>query len=124
MNTWTAVVVIAVLLLVMFGIAWTVFQRTRSRALRDRFGPEYERLLSEHGSRRRAEKELQERTRRVERLALRPLPPDLRHRYAEAWTRQQARFVDEPKAAVSEADHLVEEVMRERGYPGGAFDQQ
>jgi hypothetical protein len=124
MNSWTAVLVVAVVLLVMFGIVWTIFQRNRSRALRARFGPEYERMLGEHGSRRTAEKELAQRQSRVDHLSLRPLPPDLRNRYAEAWTREQARFVDEPKAAVSEADHLVEEVMRERGYPVGAFDQQ
>ena len=40
------------------------------------------------------------------------------------WTDQQARFVDEPKAAVVEADRLVEEVMKERGYPVGEFDQR
>jgi len=124
MNSWTAVVVVAVLLLVVFGIVWTMFQRNRSRALRQRFGPEYERMLGEHGSRSRAERELEHRRHRVERLSLRPLPADMRNRYAEAWNREQARFVDEPKAAVSEADHLVEEVMRERGYPVGAFDQQ
>ena len=124
MNSWTAVVVVAVVLLVMFGIVWTVFQRRRSQALRERFGPEYERMLGEHGSRRKAEHELHERKRRVEHLSLRPLPADLRSRYVEAWSREQARFVDEPKQAVSEADHLVEEVMRERGYPVGEFDQQ
>jgi hypothetical protein len=125
MNSWTAVVVVvAVVLLALFAVAWIVFQRSRSRALRERFGPEYEHMLGERGSRRRAEKELSERKRRVDHMSLRPLPADLRDRYAEAWSREQARFVDEPKAAVSEADHLVEEVMRERGYPVGAFDQQ
>src|SRR6185369_11003676 len=79
MNSWTAVVVVAVVLLVVFGIVWSVFQRNRSRALRDRFGPEYERMLGEHGSRRRAERELEHRQRRVERLSLRPLPPDIRN---------------------------------------------
>jgi hypothetical protein len=45
-------------------------------------------------------------------------------RYAQRWNEQQARFVDEPKASVDEADQLVVEVMKERGYPVGDFDQR
>ena len=36
----------------------------------------------------------------------------------------QARFVDDPKGAVLEADHLVTEVMHARGYPVGDFEQR
>ena len=57
-------------------------------------------------------------------LSIRPLPRDVSARYALKWNEQQARFVDEPKAAVVGADHLVEEVMKERGYPVGEFEQQ
>lgn len=49
------------------------------------------------------------------RSRLRPLPDAARARYAEAWRTIEARFVDEPQAAVSEADRLVLSVYRERG---------
>jgi len=123
MNTWTAIVVI-VALLVGGAIAWMYLRRRRTDALRTRFGPEYDHELNEQGSRRRAEAELRDRARRVKRLSLRPLPPNERSRYAGLWNEQQARFVDDPRAAIDQADHLVEEVMAKRGYPIADFDQK
>jgi hypothetical protein len=123
MNPTTGIVVI-VALLVVLAIAWMVFRSRRTRELRTHFGPEYDRILHEKGSQTRAESELAQRARRVKRLSIRPLPRDASARYSQMWNAQQARFVDEPKAAVVEADHLVEEVMKERGYPVGEFDQR
>jgi hypothetical protein len=34
-----------------------------------------------------------------------------------SWRRVQAQFVDDPRTAVVEADRLIEDVMRARGYP-------
>jgi hypothetical protein len=118
MNQTTAMVLILGLV-VAFAIAWMYFRHKRSTDLHTHFGPEYDRLTIEKGSRGRAEAELGKREQRVKRLSLRPLPRD-----AQKWNDQQTRFVDEPKAAVVEADHLVEEVMKERGYPVGEFDQR
>ena len=121
-TTWLAIAVGVVVLLV---VVWMIAQRqVRSKGLRSRFGPEYDRLIAEKGSARRAERELGERQRRVEHLPIKPLPRDVSTRYAQKWNEQQARFVEEPQAAVVEADHLVEEVMRERGYPVGDFEQR
>ena len=36
----------------------------------------------------------------------------------------QSRFVDDPKGAVVDADRLVDEVMRTRGYPLADFEQR
>jgi hypothetical protein len=36
----------------------------------------------------------------------------------------QTRFVDEPKTALKQADALVENVMRDRGYPMNDFEQR
>jgi hypothetical protein len=123
MNPTTAVVIV-VALLVVLAIAWMMFRVRRTQDLRAHFGPEYDRMLHERGNQARAEAELAERERRVKRLSIRPLPRDASQRYSQMWNAQQARFVDEPKAAVVEADHLVEEVMKERGYPVGEFDQR
>jgi hypothetical protein len=64
------------------------------------------------------------RQERHDHLDIRPLDPQLRRRYAEQWRVTQARFVDEPSAAFEEADRLLEDVMVERGYPVGDFNQQ
>jgi hypothetical protein len=36
----------------------------------------------------------------------------------------QARFVDDPRGAVTVADSLVTDVMQSRGYPIGEFEQR
>jgi len=123
MNQTTAMVLILGLL-VALAIAWMYFRQRRSKDLRTHFGPEYDRLVHDKGSRGRAETELGKREERVKKLAIHPLPRDVSTRYIQKWNEQQTRFVDEPKAAVIEADHLVEQVMKERGYPVGEFDQR
>jgi hypothetical protein len=122
--TQTTAIVLIVALVVVLAIAWMYFRAQRTRTLRDHFGPEYDRLVHEKGTLTRAEHELHEREKRVKQLAIRPLPREATDRYSRMWTDQQSRFVDEPKAAVVEADRLVEEVMKERGYPVGEFDQR
>jgi len=123
MQTSTAIVL--VLALAVLGVVvWSLARRRRSTELRTHFGPEYDRTVQQHGSAHRAERDLSDRERRVKRLAIHPLPPTERSRYAERWKLEQARFVDQPQAAVGEADHLVEEVMKARGYPVDDFDQR
>ena len=41
-----------------------------------------------------------------------------------SWQDVQTRFVDDPPSAVDDADRLVTDVMRERGYPMDDFDQR
>ena len=41
-----------------------------------------------------------------------------------SWRNTQARFVDDPVAAIRDADDLIQSVMRERGYPVEDFDQR
>jgi hypothetical protein len=109
---------------VVLAIAWMYFRQKRSKDLRTHFGPEYDRLVQEKGTQGRAETELGARESRMKKLTIRPLSREGSTRFAKLWTDQQSRFVDEPKAAVVEADHLVEQVMKERGYPVGEFDQR
>ena len=128
MATWIWIVIAVVAFLVGLGVASAISteaRRRRSRRLREQFGPEYERAVRDyHGDRERAEYELRSREQRVRRLQIRGLAPEDRARYAEDWRAVQARFVDDPSAAVTDADHLVGRVMEDRGYPVGDFEQQ
>ncbi|MEO3790185.1 hypothetical protein ABGB14_08220 [Nonomuraea sp. B10E15] len=119
---WVAVVVIAVVALA--AVAYVVQQQKRRNHLRERFGPEYERIVADHDNRRDAEQELLDREQRHSELDIRPLPEESRETYANRWTEVQERFVDAPGFAVTEADQLVTAVMAERGYPTDDFEQR
>lgn len=54
-------------------------------------------------------------------LQTRPLPPDAREGYAEAWRALKGRFADEPEVALRDTDRLLQGIMRECGYPTGDF---
>ena len=123
MNAWTAMVVI-VALVVVGALVWAAMRRRRSGELRSRFGPEYDRVVHDRGSRTRAERELEKRQDRIAKLSIRPLTPGERTHYAELWKMEQVRFVDDPREAVNRADRLVEEVMKLRGYPVAEFEQR
>jgi hypothetical protein len=118
---WLLVIVIVVLLVAVGVLA---YRQRRSAQLREGFGPEYDRTLREHGDQRTAEAELRERRERRRSYDVRPLDAEAQARYAERWQRTQAQFVDQPASALSDADALVTEVMRERGYPVDDFEQQ
>lgn len=124
MSTGAIIVLVVVLLAVVLAVGWFVGERMRSRGLRDRFGPEYERRVSKADNRREAERELAARQKRHAEFNLRPLPDEVRMRFNDQWTQVQERFVDRPGEAVAEAETLVQAVMHERGYPVGEFDQQ
>ncbi|KKK05489.1 hypothetical protein [Micromonospora sp. HK10] len=120
----TQVVVIVVVVLVLAALAAVAVIASRRRALRQRFGPEYDRAVEEQDSRSAAERELRERERRHAELELTPLSPESRARYAAAWEELQVRFVDSPAETVGEADELVSQLIAERGYPTGDFSEQ
>jgi hypothetical protein len=93
----------------------------RQMRMRRQFGPEYDRLAKELGS-RKAAAELTARQRRVDALGIHPLSAEQQARYNGEWTTVQERFVDAPAAAVSAADTLIWDVMRDRSYPAGNKD--
>ncbi len=122
--TTTQVLITIVVLLVIAAIGYGIWFVTRRRALQHRFGPEYDRAVAEGDSRVAAERELRERERRHAELELHDLTPEARTRYTAAWEEIQARFLDDPSGAVSEADALVTELIAERGYPTGEYEEQ
>ncbi len=123
MPLWTWIL-IAVVLVVAAALVLAAWRGTRSRRLRETFGPEYERTVAAAPSQRAAEAELAEREKRRDQLDVRPLPTGAHRRYGDEWARVQARFVDDPPTAVGQADRLVERVMAERGYPMQDFEAQ
>ena len=117
--------VIGLILLAILGIAVAMsFKKRKTERLRTRFGPEYARAVEKGGGRRKAEAGLQEREKRVEGFAIRPLAPSDRERYIAAWHKVQADFVDNPENSVSQADQLLGRVMSTRGYSVGDFEQR
>jgi len=125
MNLNLILVAVAVILVIAV-LGWLYLQKRRqtTAALQQRFGPEYERAVREHGSERKAEANLEDREKRVDKLSIRDLEPAERERYSKQWASVQARFVDSPKGAVVEADDLVSSLMKTRGYPVSDFDQR
>jgi hypothetical protein len=118
-----ALAVIPVLIIGVFlGIVFE--RRQRTKKLREKFGPEYEHILNELGDRRQAEHELAARLEHVEALDIRPLSEEEIEDFTSRWQATQAEFVDDPSAAMQQADKMIGEVMRARGYPVEDFDQQ
>jgi len=122
MDAWVWIVIAVIVLVAIAMIAWAVQRSRRTTALKERFGPEYDRVASDASSKRDAEAELREREQRRSDFDIRPLDPDARERYRDQWEAVQARFVDDPAGAVTEADVLIQRVMRDRGYPVEDFD--
>src|SRR4051794_9651595 len=110
-------VLVAILVIALVAAGLVIARQRRSQQLQQGFGPEYERTIAETGDRGAAESELQARRKRRDELEIRELDREARERYAQRWRATQRRFVDEPGPAVAEAQALVTEVMRERGYP-------
>ncbi|MEV4842827.1 hypothetical protein AB0K20_06360 [Micromonospora matsumotoense] len=120
----TQIVLLVLVVLVVAALVAVAVVANRRRALRSRFGPEYDRVVAEQDSRGAAERELRERERRHAELELTPLSPQDRARYAAAWEELQVRFVDSPAETVGDADELVSQLIADRGYPTGEFTEQ
>ena len=124
MSPTQIVVIVLVVLVIAAVLAVAARSLNSRRALRNRFGPEYDRVVAEQDSRSAAERELRDRERRHAELKLTPLTPESRARYAAAWEELQVRFVDSPGETVGDADELVTRLIAERGYPTGDFSDQ
>ena len=124
MPSWVWVLIAIGIVVVLALVAWSAFRARKRKRLQQSFGPEYDRTVADAPSRREAESELTERQKRRDELDIRALDPASRDRYASRWHNTQAKFVDEPQEAVGEADTLIQEVMRERGYPVKDFEQR
>jgi hypothetical protein len=113
------VVVLVIVAAIVFGI-----QASRRRQLQETFGPEYDRVVADTGSRSDGEKELREREKRHAEFELKALSTESKATYSNAWEEVQIDFVDHPEQAVATADDLVTRLIDERGYPTAGYDDQ
>jgi hypothetical protein len=121
-QTQIALAVIAVIVVV--AIAVLMVLRQRSAKLRERFGPEYDRVVAEKGNRFKAEAELESVEKRVRSYPLTTLSAADRDRFQQSWRKVQATFVDDPARALTDADQLLGTVMVARGYPPSDFENR
>jgi hypothetical protein len=127
MPVWEWITIAASVVIVVAALivaASFVSGRAKSKRLKAHYGREYERLVSETGGEKAAEKELTARERKHDKLDIVPLTPSALSDFSTRWHQVQTGFVDNPTTAVGVADRLVTEVMRERGYPVDDFDQR
>ena len=106
------------------AVVLIIIGQRRTRSLREKFGPEYDQTVKSMKSRDKAESDLNRRIERVGELTIRPLSTADRTRFEASWQADQARFVDDPRGAVKQADVLVAELMQVRGYPVSDFAQR
>ena len=77
MNTTTIVVIIVVAIVVIVVALAVYYRKSRTRKLRARFGPEYERVVGQQsGNTARAEAILEKRQKRIQKLNIRRLSPE------------------------------------------------
>jgi hypothetical protein len=125
--TTTQLLIAAGVLVVLIFVAVAALvdrRRTRTAAFRNRFGTEYDLALVKHGSPREAESNLANRETRVKALTIRELGVTERERFVAEWHTVQSRFVDHPRAAVIEADDLINALLEAHGYPQAGFEQR
>lgn len=122
----TMEMVVIALIVIAVVVAAALYVRARNtQQLRERFGPEYDRVVETTGAQREGEAQLTAREKRVKGYNLKTLSPAEHDRFGAEWRRIQAMFVDSPKDATLHADLLLGKVMSARGYPEHAdFDQR
>jgi hypothetical protein len=127
MTVWAWILIAAIVVVAIPAVIVTVGivrSRRKTQRLKEHYGREYERLLTENGSEKAANRELTTRERKRSKLDIVPLTPAALSNFTVGWQEVQASFVDDPASAVAAADRLVTEVMRERGYPVDDFDRR
>jgi hypothetical protein len=128
MNSYTiaavAIFFVVGVVIATIALVWMAVRNSRTKQLKSRFGPEYRRVARAEGGASEAESILLAREKRVKKLDIKPLTEAQRNEFADIWEHAQAEFVDDPVAAVTYADVLVQEVMSVRGYPVADFEQR
>jgi hypothetical protein len=124
-NTQLALAAGVLIVVVLIAVsAYLEHRKAKTLGLRERFGAEYDRAVTRFGTSHKAEAKLADRESRVVALKIRNLGAPEHDRFASEWNIVQSRFVDHPKAAVTEADDLINTLLEARGYTGSGFEQR
>jgi hypothetical protein len=122
MDQRTLFIIVSVAVLIAAALfAWWYTRGRQRKHLRQRFGPEYDRTVAGMKDQRRAEMELAKREKQVQKLHLRQLSAGDRQRFVSAWQAVQARFVDDPADAATQAERLLQDLMMSIGYPRAEY---
>lgn len=120
----TIIAIAVVLVIALIAVAiWYRKRNSNGKALREHFGPEYDRAVAITGDKKAAENDLMRRQQRVSRYRLRALSATEWREFADGWRHTEARFVDEPSQALVQADQTVVRVMQARGYESRSADE-
>jgi hypothetical protein len=117
MNAIVAILATVIVLLAGSVLAYKFYSRQRTKRLKGEFGPEYDRVMEEAGSRREAEEALENLQEQFQSLNIRALDSDEWDHFLKKWNQIQADFAGNLEDKVNEADLLITEVMLVRGYP-------
>ena len=120
---WIWIALGAVAVLVIIGLFSRGVRRSKTESLREKFGSEYDHAVKSVGSRSRAEGELLAREEEAKKFKIRPLTASENEKFRADWNRLEMRFLERPTTAVVEADELIADIMRTRGYPMGDFER-
>jgi hypothetical protein len=125
-SEYIAIAIVIAAILVVGVLAWLNAQKRKATAtgLRQRFGTEYDRAVQKSGSESKGQAALLDREKRAEKFNIRDVEPAERERFLEQWKTAQARFVDSPKDAITDADALLSSLIQSRGYPVSDFEQR
>ena len=110
-----AILILAVLI-VAAAAGFMAVRARNARELRASFGPEYDRMLAEQGTRSAADAEARRRLRAHDDLELKTLSQEDKQYYAESWGHVRADFVDHPATSLISGDRLVQSLLNDLGY--------
>ena len=122
MPGWLWVVIVIAALIIIGVVAASALRARRSRELQGRFGPEYDRVAADAPSKRQAEAELKARAERHDEFDLKPLDPQRPRRVPRALAGRAGEVRRRSRRRRQDADGLIQDVMRRRGYPVDDFD--
>src|SRR5579864_8273406 len=118
MNSQIVILLVVIAAIVVAAVVFLAARKRRTQQLRERFGPEYDRVVRKEGDVNKGERTLEFRQKHRKSLKIRPLSADEHARFSSRWKEVQGQFVDDP------ADALIIEAMQARGYPTTDFTQQ
>jgi hypothetical protein len=103
------------LVLVMSG------RRRRTGEIKKQLGSENRQAVQQYGDPQKAQAELHARQEWVGAFHIHPLAHGKGNHFARLLKRAQGKLANAPDKTVADADHVVQQVMQQRGYPVGDF---